>query len=184
MLSKAILIKAGSKTVTAGLALLLFLALLPATKLNAQDWIRTGTNRGAPIRLAVPDFNAANADPGNKPLLSVFNETLWYDLDNAGIFEMVAKSFYPAGNPGSPNDIKLPVWAGPPPNAAMVAFGNLGVDSGKVEVQGWLYDVKNTQAPQILGKQYKEDATSDNAELQLCRCPRRDYRMQPWQRSA
>ena len=165
MLNKAILTKAGCKTVTAGLALLLFLALLPATKLNAQDWIRTGTNRGAPIRLAVPDFKPANGDPGNPPLLSVFNETLWYDLDNAGIFEMVAKSFYPAGNPGFPNDIQLNVWGGPPPNAAMVAFGNLGVASGKVEVQGWLYDVKNTASPQILGKQYKEDATSDNARI-------------------
>ena len=149
MLNKAIVIQAGlkrtaCKTVTASFALLLFLALLPATKANAQDWIRTGTNRGAPIRMAVPDFKPANTDPGNGPLLSVFNETLWYDLDNSGIFEMVAKSFYPAGNPGFPNDIKLETWGNPPPNAAMVAFGNLGVASGKVEVQGWLYDVKNT----------------------------------------
>jgi TolB protein len=170
MLNKAIVIQAGlnrtvCKTVTASFALLLFLALLPATKANAQDWIRTGTNRGAPIRMAVPDFKPANTDPGNAPLLSVFNETLWYDLDNSGIFEMVAKSFYPAGNPGFPNDIKLETWGNPPPNAAMVAFGNLGVASGKVEVQGWLFDVKNTISPQILGKQYKEDATSDNARV-------------------
>jgi len=147
----------------AGLALLLAIALLPLNQLHAQDWIKTGTNRGAPIRMAVPDFKTATADPGNANLLSVFNETLWYDLDNAGIFEMVAKSFYPAGTQGYPADIKLDVWGNPPPNAAMVAFGNLGVTSARLAVQGWLYDVKNPASPQVLGQQYNEDATSDMA---------------------
>jgi TolB protein len=81
------------------------------------------------------------------------------------MFEMVAKSFYPAGTQGMPADIKLDVWGNAPVNAAMLAFGNLGVANGKVDVQGWLYDVKNPTSPQVLGKQYREDATSDNARL-------------------
>jgi len=152
--------------VKSNFTLLLFLLILPLTQVAAQpDWIRTGTNRGAPIRLAVPDFKAANTDPQTSPLNAAFNETLWNDLENAGIFEMVARSYYPLAIPGNPNEMKLPPWANPPANASMVAFGNLGAGGGKVEVQGWLFDVKNTAFPQVLGKQYREDANVDNARL-------------------
>ena len=144
---------------------ILFFVVATAVSASSQDWIRTGTNRGAPIRLAVPDFKAATNDPQTAPLNSVFNQTLWNDLDNSGIFEMVAKSFYPLQTPGSPNEIKLDAWANAPVNAAFVAFGNLGVSGGKLQVQGWLFDDKNTASPQVLGKQYSEAATPDNARL-------------------
>ena len=155
------------KTAKIFCALLLLLLLIPATPVTgqSQDWIRTGTNRGAPIRLAVPDFKAATADPQTGPLNTVFNQTLWNDLDNSGIFEMVAKSFYPLQTPGSPNEVKLDAFGNPPPNASRVAFGNLGVTNGRIEVRGWLFDAKNTSSPQILGKQYQEAATNDNARL-------------------
>ncbi len=139
--------------------------VLPLATASAQDWIRTGTNRGAPVRLAAADFKASTTDAQSGPLNTVFNQTLWNDLDNSGVFEMVAKSFYPLQTPGSPAEIKLDAWGNPPPNASMVAFGNLGVTNGKVDVQGWLFDAKNTSSPQILGKQYKEDATPENARL-------------------
>src|SRR5437763_1107228 len=146
-------------------ALLIFLLAFLLAQASAQDWIRTGTNRGAPVRLAAADFKAATTDPQTAPLNTIFNQTLWNDLDNSGIFEMVAKSFYPLQTPGAPTDIKLDAWGNPPPNAAMVAFGNLGVTNGKVEVRGWLFDAKNAAYPQVLGKQYSEAATSDNARL-------------------
>jgi TolB protein len=131
----------------------------------AQDWIRTGTNRGAPIRLAVPDFKPSTGDPQTAPLNTVFNQTLWNDLDNSGVFEMVSKSFYPLQIPGAPGELKLDAWGNPPPDAAMLAFGNLGVANRKLTVLGWLFDAKNASTPQILGKQYNEDATPDNARL-------------------
>ncbi|HXB21404.1 MAG TPA: hypothetical protein VNV88_08485 [Candidatus Solibacter sp.] len=146
------------------ICVLLFAVLASATA-SAQDWIRTGTNRGAPIRLAAADFKASIADAQTGALNTVFNQTLWNDLDNSGVFEMVAKSFYPLQTPGAPSEIKLDAWGNPPPNASMVAFGNLGATNGKVDVQGWLFDAKNAGAPQILGKQYKEDATPENARL-------------------
>ena len=144
-------------------ALLFIPLVLSCTSAHAQDQIKTGTNMGAPLVIAVPDFKQANADPGNQPLIAVFNDTLWYDLDNAGIFTLVAKSFYPSQTPGFPKEVQLNTWSNPPINAAMLAFGNLGVTAGKVTVQGWLYDTKNTQYPQVLGKQYQENATVDNA---------------------
>jgi len=144
----------------------IFLPLLLLTSSLAQDWIRTGTGLGVEkVRLAVPDFNAANQDPRNVELLKVFNETLWNDLDNAGIFDMVSKSFYPLGQVGTPADVKFEGWSAPPPNAAMLAFGNLGASANGMTVQGWLYDVKNVTSPQVLGKQYQDAASSDAARL-------------------
>ena len=106
---------------------------------NAQDWIKTGTGLGVEkVRLAVPEFKGSNQDPRNSELLRTFNDTLWNDLDNAGIFEMVSKSFYPLGQIGSPSDIKFEAWSAPPPNAAMLVFGNLGASGNNVVVQGWL----------------------------------------------
>jgi TolB protein len=129
----------------------------------AQDWVKTGTSLGVEkVRLAVPDFKPATNDPQNTALLKTFNDTLWNDLDVSGVVELVSKSFYPLQTPGQPTEVTFVAWNAPPPNAAMLAFGNLGVASGRLTVQGWLYDVKNTQSPQVLGKQYA-DAASDAA---------------------
>ncbi len=144
----------------------LFLPLVLLTSGLAQDWIKTGTGLGVEkVRLAVPDFSAAAQDPRNAELLKVFNETLWNDLDNAGIFDMVSKSFYPLGQVGTPADVKFELWSAAPPSAAMLAFGNLGASGNGMTVQGWLYDVKNVTSPQVLGKQYQDAATSDAARI-------------------
>ncbi len=135
------------------------LALL--TCASAQDWVKTGTGLGVEkIRIAVPEFKASNQDPRNPELLKIFNDTLSNDLSNAGIFEMVSKSFYPLGEVGQPSDVKFDAWSAPPPNAAMLVFGNLGSSGNNVTVQGWLYDVKNPTTPQVLAKQYTDAAVS------------------------
>ncbi len=116
------------------------------------DWIRTGTALGVEkVRLAVPDFKAAGG-ANAADLGKTFNDTLWNDLDNAGIFDMVSKSFYPLAQPGQPSEVVLNAWGNPPPNAAMLAFGNLNVQGDDVNVLGWLYDVRNANSPQVLGK--------------------------------
>ena len=122
---------------------LVLLFMLPACSGFAQqDWIRTGTGLGVEkVRLAVPDFKQVTADSASGLLLQAFNETLWNDLGQAGIFDVVSKSFYPLQVPGSPEEVKLDAWANPPTNASMLAFGNLNASTGDVAVQGWLYDV-------------------------------------------
>lgn len=143
----------------------LFLLLLTPV-FAQQDWIRTGTGLGVEkVRLAVPDFKPSNQDPRNADLLKVFNDTLWNDLDNAGIFDMVSKSFMPTDTPANPTDVRFDAWNTPPPNASMLAFGNLGVLGNTLTVQGWLYDVKNVTSPQVLGKQYQDAPTSDAARI-------------------
>jgi TolB protein len=137
--------------------------LFGVINVKAQDWIKTGTGLGVEkIRIAVPDFKASSQDPKNTELLKAFNDTLWNDLDNAGLFDMASKSFYPLGQVGAPADVKFESWNAPPANAAMLVFGNLGAANGNVTVQGWLYDVKNTASSQVLGKQYTDTATTQS----------------------
>ena len=146
------------------LALAFFLTF--ALTASAQDWVKTGTSLGVEkVRLALPDFKANGSDPQSAALLKTFNDTLWNDLDVSGVIELVSKSFYPLQTPSQPMEVNFIAWNAPPPNAGMLAFGNLGVASGKLTVQGWLYDVKNIQNPQILGKQYADNATDAAARM-------------------
>jgi TolB protein len=141
--------------------LIALFALLPSVSL-AQDWVRTGSGLGVEkVRLAVPDFKPSTSDPQNTTLLKTFNDTFWNDLDNSGVIELVSKSFYPLQTPSQPPEVTFGMWNSPPPNAGMLAFGNLGVTNGKLTVLGWLYDVKNTASPLVLGKQYADTATDD-----------------------
>jgi TolB protein len=133
---------------------------------QAQDWVKTGTSLGVEkVHLAVADFKPSTSDPGNTALLKTFNDTLWNDLDVSGVVELVSKSFYPLQVPGQPPEVNFAAWNSPPPNAAMLAFGSLGVSNGQLTVQGWLFDVKNIQSPQILGKQYSDTASEATARL-------------------
>ena len=151
-------------TLRFGLSVALALATFSSLQSFAQDWVHTGSNLGnAPIRLAAADFKPVGADPQTPALKATFDSTLFNDLQNAGIFTMVSKSFNPQGTPGSPQEINLPQWSADPANAAMVAFGALSASSGRLVVYGWLDDARNTANPQVLGKQYNEAATEDMA---------------------
>ncbi len=148
------------------LAALSLFSFLTVALLSAQDWIRTGTGLGVEkIRLAAPDFKTITAGTEAQNLALTFNTTFQNDLQNAGIFDMVSRSFFPLSIPGAPQEVHLTDWNVPPPNASMLAFGNLAVEGGYLNVQGWLYDTKNPQSPQVLGKQYREQANDANARL-------------------
>jgi TolB protein len=143
----------------------LLLSLVSGT-LHAQDWVRTGSNLGVEkIRMAAADFKPASTDPQTPVLKATFDNTLYNDLTNAGIFDMVSKSLAPAVTPATPAEVNLPQWSGAPANAAMLALGSLGVNGGRLNVSGYLIDVKEAGSPAIVGKQYGELATQDNARL-------------------
>ncbi len=130
----------------------------------AQDNVFTGTNTGADrIRIAVADFKPGSADPGTLPLKTVFDSTLYADLANAGIFDIVSKSLIPQNAPGVPAEMNIQQWSAAPASAAMVAFGNLSVQSGRLITNGFLFDANNQQYPQVLAKQYSDTASEDAA---------------------
>lgn len=140
------------------------LAAFFAPGASAQDWVHAGTNLGnARIRLAAADFKPVGGDPQTPGLKATFDATLYSDLTNAGIFDMVPKSMAPMVAPGSPQEINLAQWSAAPANAEMVAFGALKAENGRLIVFGWLFDARNPQNAQILGLQYNEAATEDMA---------------------
>jgi len=142
----------------------LLLVSLVSLPLAGQDWVRTGSNLGsAPIRIAAADFKSGVSDPQTTALKAVFDSTLFNDLSNAGIFDMVSKSMAPQSTPGSPQEIVLTQWSAPPANAAMVAFGTLSTINGQLSAYGYLFDTSNSANPQVLGKQYNEAANEDMA---------------------
>jgi TolB protein len=80
---------------------LLFVAYFVTPQISAQDWVHTGTNLGNErIRLAAADFKPVGSDPETTPLKATFDSTLYNDLSNAGIFDMVSKSLAPQSTPG------------------------------------------------------------------------------------
>jgi TolB protein len=137
-----------------------------APQLPAQDWVHTGTNLGNDrIRIAAADFKPVGADPQTPALKASFDATLYSDLANAGIFDLVSKSLAPQSTPGSPQEINLGQWSAAPSNATMVAFGALSASNGRLVVYGWLYDSRNTVSPQVLAKQYNEVASQESARM-------------------
>ena len=102
-------------------------------------------------------------DPQTPVLKAVFDSTLYNDLQNAGIFDMVSKSLAPQAMPGSPQEMVLAQWSAAPAKAAMVAFGAFSADNGRLAAYGWLYDASNAGSPQVLAQQYNETASQDMA---------------------
>ena len=146
------------------IAVFLFSIIVTLFAVGQNDQIKTGTGTGVElVRLAVPDFKPVSGDAQTAALNKVFNDTLWSDLENSGVVEMVSKSFYPLETPGAPPGVKPDAWANDPAKAGMLAFGNLDASQQDIAVQGWLVDVKNPGTAPILAKQYREKATEDNA---------------------
>jgi TolB protein len=140
------------------------LGLLSCATLHAQDWFHLETSSGADrIRIAVADFKPQNADSNTTTYKNTFDTTLFSDLNVAGIFDIVSKSQIPQTTPGIQSEISLPQWSAAPANAAMVAFGNVSTQNGRLIVNGFLDDTKNAQFPQVFAKQYSEDASDDQA---------------------
>ena len=113
--------------------------------------------------MAAADFRLGGGDPQTPALKAAFDATLYADLANAGIFDLVSKSMQPQATPGSPQEINLGTWSAPPANAAMVAFGMLAINNGRLSVNGWLEDARNTANPGVLSKQYNEEASQEMA---------------------
>ena len=147
-------------------ALLLILGMLvfllrPAA---AQDQLKGGINSGVDtIRIAVSNFKPLASDAQASTLKATFDTTLYADLANAGIFDIVSKSLMPPATPGAQSEIRLGTFAAAPVSAAYIAFGSLGTVNGKLVVNGFLDDAQNNQNPQIIARQYSEDASEDSA---------------------
>jgi TolB protein len=77
-----------------------------------------------------PTSKATTSDADTTTYKHTFDTVLFSDLSNAGIFDMVSKSLAPQSTPGTPAEMNLSQWSQAPASAAMVAFGNIGVQGG------------------------------------------------------
>ncbi len=137
------------------LLLLLLALLLPTPLAHTQDWFTTGINLGAPrIRLAVSAFPPQTSDPNLDRLTKEFNQVLWNDLSNAGIFDMVSRSLYPLQSPVEPSDVDFKAWSDPPAQAQMLAFGKTEIINSNLVITARLFDVRNPQNPSVIAKRY------------------------------
>ena len=134
-------------------------------------------NLGKPS-LAVADIRGSGAA---QPLMSVFNQTLYNDLDGSGLFKMVPKGMFPLNNPQQASDLKgvsgpenqptnargyfLSDWSGPPAQAGYLAFGYTAAQNSVLVLYGWLYDTSQAtlQGAQALAKRYVGDVTEAGA---------------------
>jgi TolB protein len=121
----------------------------------AQDWIRTGINLGAPrVRLAVTEFAPGSVDQALVGLTQEFNQVLANDLDSAGIFELVSKSYFPLKVPRDPEEVDFKAWGDPPASAQMLVFGKAEAINSNLVITARLFDVKSPTNPGVLAKRY------------------------------
>ncbi|HEV3278777.1 MAG TPA: DPP IV N-terminal domain-containing protein [Terriglobia bacterium] len=129
-------------------------SLLTSPGASAQQ-ITVGTSSGVPrIRMAVTEFQAQSTDPKLTQLTQEFNTVLWNDLDNAGIFDLISRSFYPLKPPVAPSDVVFDQWANPPVSTQMLAYGKTEVLNSNLVFTAYLYDVKNPGNPGVLARRF------------------------------
>jgi TolB protein len=148
------------------------LPVVAIAALFAQDRIIIEIMKsGGKGALAVPDFRGAGAAA---PVMPVFNQTLWDELDGSGIFRMVPKTSYPLNVPQRPEDWlpepaarptapgpaevgrRLRDWAGPPVNASYMTIGYAAEQGGRLVLFGRLYNVAQPDIAnaEVFGKIY------------------------------
>jgi TolB protein len=137
--------------------------LFGASMAGAQQAdITAGIVSGERASIAVPSFRGAG---GSGPVMEAFNETLFLDLQESGLFRMVPKSMYPLTVPQQPNDFVEPSagdgpwltdWSEPPASADYLTIGYGAETAGQLVVYGYLFNVNqaNVANAQIFGKFY------------------------------
>src|ERR1043166_8399022 len=118
--------------------------------IRAQDVIIKITGGEMPT-IAIPDFRGGGDAAQN---MNVFNQTLFSDIQDSGLFKMAAKSFYPLVVPQQPSDFQQPGpstparrppwltdWSSPPVSAKYLAFGYAAAQNNQLVLSGWLFDV-------------------------------------------
>lgn len=143
--------------------------VLTALLTAAAAWAQPGasivvTGQGQKPSIAVPDFRGAGQA---QPLMSIFNQNLFSQLQDSGQLKMVPKTVYPLTIPQQPTDFKAPIngvtqgpwltdWANPPVNSNYLAYGYAAQQGSNLVLFGWLYNVQvpSIQGAQLIGKIY------------------------------
>jgi TolB protein len=153
----------------------LALLLTLCTPLSAQGEAKISggiIGKAGKPKIAVTDFRGTGK---TAPFMATFNSTVYTDLQDSGLFDMVSKSFNAQTPPQRPEDFRpesgiglaLQDWAGAPVNASHLAFGYAADQNGSFVLYGYLVDVRqpNIQSAQQggLSKRYFESMDESGA---------------------
>ena len=148
--------------------LLLFVLLLASLQaaVTARQQIVTGTNQGVVgVKIALPEFQPATADPKTAGHASIFNQVLMDDLNYSGGVTVVSRSYYPVGKFSGPGDIKPEDWTKPAVDAQFIAFGNLRSANGSLSAEARLWDLKNPANREAIGQRINSDDSDEGVRL-------------------
>src|SRR5579871_2709992 len=126
---------------------------------------------GARPKIAMPDLRGSGSA---QPLMNAFNETLYNDIDAAGIFKIVPKTMYPLQIPQQPSDFRdsapqsarsapagggglaLADWSAPPVSANYLVSGYTATQNNVLVLYGWLFNLAQPSVAQaqVIGKRY------------------------------
>lgn len=151
------------------------LALAALALVGQTDMVLRIMKSGELAVIAVPDFRGAGEA---QQYMSIFNATLFQDLQDSGYFRMAPKSMYPLQVPQRAQDWRPPSgtpprsqgpwltdWSNPPVNATYVPIGYTGAQNGQMVLYGWFYNV--TQADltnaQVFSKTYLAPLNEEGA---------------------
>ncbi len=118
--------------------------------------------------IAIPDFRGAGRAAN---FTATFNETLFRDIEQAGVFKMAPKSMFPLNVPQRPEDFRKPLqydpnnrtrapwlldWSEPPVSSDFLAFGYTAEQDNQMVLFGWLFNVRQPEVSgaQVIGKIY------------------------------
>src|SRR2546425_3877012 len=121
--------------------------------LSQQPQVRVGSSTGVRARVGVADFQIRANDPQLTQYTRLFNEVLWSDLDMAGVFELVPKSFYPLKLPSQPAEVIFEQWTSNEVRAQDLAYGSSSIERGQFVVECRLADVSTKES--IIGLRYR-----------------------------
>jgi TolB protein len=144
-----------------------FVTLALGQSLPAQDYVVIKLmGEGVKPSIAVPDFRGAG---DSAKFMNVFNQTLFSDIQESGLFKMASKSMYPLVVPQQPSDFQQPGpnaparrppwltdWSSPPVSAKYLAFGYAASQNSQIVLSGWLFDVEQSSVAgaQLIAKRY------------------------------
>ena len=131
------------------------------------------TGQGGKGVIAIPEFRGSGEAQTHMP---IFNQTLWSEIEQSGLFRMAPRTSYPLQFPQRPQDIRggqapaaapatpprrgsapppaaaqptgmyLSDWAGPPVSANYLAFGYTAAQNGRLVLMGYFYNVTQPDA--------------------------------------
>jgi len=130
-----------------------FLASSRGTLSFQEPQVRTGTQEGRLARLAVADLQMRGNDTQTMQFSKLFNEVLWNDLDMAGVFDLVPKSFYPLKLPSQPAELVFEQWTSNELRATDLAYGASYIENGQFVTECRLVDLGTKES--IIGLRYR-----------------------------